>query len=502
MKNSQLLTLPDQADVSTSPSLLLIPCSSSRVQTEVPHLSPHELKSSITDLLTNSQVNPPSESVARQSILKKGANINRVLQKEMNKHKLATQGREKKFQKKFKAFEQLNTFIDIKDYLKQMNTVNNANNAISRPLESLPSLPSIMKSKTHSNVVSPRASEGSSASKTWKLTFSGAVAERTAKRTSSCGGDVGLMLKDARGYITKYLEDQETKIDMNKQPPVRNHRRVSTVVVNSLVNNEEHNNDYFYAGIDDLIAKENLDDFKQFRVQQDVVDFHKSRFKFQPADAKVDEKYYQNYKLRADKVIHLLGVASKKIYNKSLSQKPYKSAKTLPEVKTPQNNPCATPKFESYMSSGKFMDGIEAMESSPSQSLAMKFRRTQHRANTIIKQHDKETTGSGSSCTSILSVADKAKQDKKMNQQLNKVYNNFMNEIVSRVEVEEAHFKNMKYHIQNDISTLEQAYNAQVEQILPKPLESIRKIDPSSTKIFKRSLKTKSSGKMVSTVFD
>ncbi len=311
------------------------------------------------------------------------------------------------------------------------------------------------------------------------------------------------MLEGVKDYMTQYLAHQGTKINMARKP-IQNHRRTSTMTLNTLVNNEEHNHDYFYAAIDDLVLRESLEDLKQYRVQQDVVDFQKSKFRFQPTETKVDEKYYQNYKLRADKVIHLLGVASKKIYNKSLSQKPMRSTtKAFTEVKTPQSKTVTTPKFEKFFSSGRFMDGIEAMDANPSQNLANKFRRAQTKANTLIKQFEmtEVESSAGSSCPSLqsLNFNDRAKQEKKMNQQLNKIYNNLMNDIVSQAEVEEAHYKNIKYQFQNEICNLEEAYHASIDQILPKPLESIRKIDNHNTKIYKRSLKTKVSGKMITT---
>ena len=414
----------------------------------------------------------------------------------MGKHKLATQDREKKFERKFKAFGQLNTFIDIKDYLKQMNTLN-------KPMGSLQSLPSIAKTKHLSKAESPRASEGSSASKVWNLNFSG---RRSSKRTSSCDSDVGQILEGAKDYMAQYLAHQGTKINMTRKP-VQNHRRTSTMTVNTLVNNEEHNHDYFYAAIDDLIMRESLEDLKQFRIHQDVVDFQKSKFRFQPSETKIDEKYYKNYKSRADKVIHLLGVASKKIYNKSLSQKPMRSTtKAFTEVKTPQNKTINTPRFEKFFSSGRFMDGVEAMDAIPSQNLANKFKRAQTKANTLIKQFEmtenEDSAGSSSSSLQSLNFCDRAKQEKKMNQQLNKIYNNLMNDIVNQAEIEEAHYKNLKYQFHNDICTLEQAYHASIDQILPRPLESIRKIDHNSTKIIKRSLKTKVSRKMITTALE
>jgi len=405
----------------------------------------------------------------------KGSKINKVLQRELDKLKITNRGKLQKFEENIKVFEQLSTFIDIKDYLQQMNDINK-NPKNTRGLHYLPPI-----SPSKSNLLNHKSYD---------------------QKNNSC--DIEKTLEDVRHFMTNRVKprDVRLKIDLSN-PTVPEAVHLKTIAYM----NEDENYDNFYASVDNALQFDDKEDLKKFTLNQEVVDENKEKYRFQPLDSKIDEEYYDNYKSRADKIIFLLKVASKKIFNKTINRKEELMKEKNRDIKEGSNRArglksprrgTVKPRFDDFFETGKFLDGVEQPGESIQATLDSKLKNTQARVSKLLKNQDTKGHQEMIPLTSSRSEAN----DKKFNQKLNKLHNNFMVALVNKAELEEVHYKNLKHQFKKDINGIEESLNAHVDQIIPQPLQSIRQINikEHSNRTFKRNPNKKVSGRIISVV--
>jgi len=153
------------------------------------------------------------------------------------------------------------------------------------------------------------------------------------------------------------------------------------------------------------------------------------------------------------------------------------------------------PKFSAFITSGKFLEGTNQPTSlGCGDSLDTKLRRTQARVKTLIQSQEV--------ISKILGDQESLKarnMKKKFNQQLNKIHKTLVTSIVNEAELEEVHFKTMKHQFTKDIVSIEDAYDASINHIIHKPLESIKEMDlgKPSGRLFKRCATKKITGKII-----
>jgi len=431
-------------------------------------------KSPIASHRSHTEQNSPDKS----QDLNKGSKINKVLQRELDKLKITNRGKLQKFEENIKVFEQLSTFIDIKDYLQQMNDINKN----PKSTRGLHYLPPIVTSK--SNLLDKKIHD---------------------PKNKSC--DIEKTLEDVREFMTNRVKprDVRLKIDLSN-PAVPEAVHLQTIAYM----NEDENYDNFYASVDNALQFDEKEDLKKFTLNQEVVDENKEKYRFQPLDTKIDEEYYENYKSRADKIIFLLKVASKKIFNKTINRQEEVMREKNWEIQNGYSKPKATnrnrratvkPKFDDFFESGKFLDGVDPPVESVAATLDLKLKTTQARVSKLLKNHETKTQEQALNPTRSEYAKNKF-TEKKFNQKLNKIHNNFMIALVNKVELEEVHYKNLKHQFKKDINGIEESLNAQVDQIIPQPLQSIRQINlkEHSNRTFKRNPNKKVSGRIISVV--
>jgi len=304
-----------------------------------------------------------------------------------------------------------------------------------------------------------------------------------------------------RQYISQYKKEKSDQICLSKEPSSYEKNKLNTLGTLSLalsLTNEGIDPDNFYASIDQaLLQEDNKETNNAYEEYQDVVDSSKERFKFCPIDTAIDKNYGEDYRNRADKVIQLLKIASKRIFNKSYNNRgELKAIKFGPGDKEKQEHKrkALQPQFSAFIHTGKFLEGTNKSTFHGKDSLESKFKRTRAKVKTLVQ--DQQQT------SKVLGDDDSFKArniNKKFNQQLNKIHKTFVTSIVNEAELEEVHFKTMKHQFKKDIMSLEDSYDASISQIFHKPLESIKEVNLSmpSSSLFKRPTHRKITGKTI-----
>ena len=413
--------------------------------------------------------NSRQHSPVRSSKVEKSVKINKIFQKELNKLKISQKDKSQKFDERMKTFEGLNTFVDIRDYLQQMNSTN----VTMRSLQSSQFLPPVDASKYGSIVLSSREVETTC---TDKGSYTPSFAFETRRTNGRTMSDVKYYLSKATNihddpFVSKVLNSATEGIKSF------NASSMSSVI------NEDMRADGYSIIFNDIVEKEKEQKLKEMnimRVSQDEVNYYKNQLKFIPVSAEYDENYYKDYKHRADKIISLLKSSSKKIYNKTFSEVP--NLKQIKEKgiqrKKVDLKKDLRPMFKNYMSSGNFLQGnCPPSIFKPEETLKTKFVRMQTRVNTLHTISQDQPKTPKNEVDDILDNRREKSQNGKFNRQINKLHKNFMNKLVAEVEMEEVHYKNLKRQIQSEINTIEESYNGSIEQLFPRELESIRCVD-------------------------
>ena len=175
----------------------------------------------ISQFLPNSRQHSP----VRTSKVEKSVKINKIFQKELNKLKISQKDKSQKFDERMKTFEGLNTFVDIRDYLQQMNSTN----LTTRSLQSSQFLPPVEAKKCGSIALSSREIEPTC---TDKSSYTPSCAFET-RRTN------GRTMSDVKYYISKATNIQEdpfvSKVLNSATEGIKNFNASS---INTMINEE------------------------------------------------------------------------------------------------------------------------------------------------------------------------------------------------------------------------------------------------------------------------
>jgi len=458
----------------------------------------HESSSPLlpSPLFKNGDYHHKLDSVSGQETTK-AKNVEDVIKKASKKLNFGSKDKTRRFEEKMKVFENLSTFIDIKDYIQQMNPMNQEPNKKTVKLPPIQTssdnnspglrLPQSTKvkqinmdsvyenstfitsqftsptTKSARNIVLPPEDNGNSSplkSKIRRLQTNiakvSAYQEEKALDSERKKDAYGMILDKASVMLTQLNEE-----DM-KLPVV-----------------EDSDANAFYQELQDNLVNNNFErvDYGNYYLQQDEKDYYKNLLAFKD-DMEIDHNYYQDYKVRADKVITLLRKATKNIYKKVIDAKKttrYRQASEDPgdrdlkgtrvfdrednDIKQNLMN-----QFSLFLQSGKNPESLIDQALMP--DLQAQFRRMQRQVNTISnKEKSRRVASMGE---------DEIQPKVNPNHEINKVYKSYMKSIIDCADIQGNNYKIVKDDFKKKIDRIEAAYNKEIQQFMPKGLESIK----------------------------
>ena len=430
--------------------------------------------------------------------------IDEIVKKANKKLNFLKKDKAKKFEERMKIFENLNTFIDIKDYIQQLNVLNHDT---ARKNVRLPPLQPISGSSspynntlTHSISTKGKLSRDASPNNrsTGRLpasNFGSMVLTGQNHNVNPNPVALGDRLKAIQSTVSKFAAiKEEEALDIEGKKDVYGMVLDKTNVMLTQLNEvdlkmpvaEDTDINNFYQELQNDLIYNNFEkiDHGNVELQQEEMDYYKNllAFRDEPDSAEpTDQKYYEDYKARADKVINLLRKAAKNIYKKAGEGKKQVRAKIqtdevieeeLTKMKTERDE--ATLKdnlkqeFEMYVSSGGLMNG--SMDRKNNLDLDIHYQKMLRKVDQIVKAQEpvKDTEGTPSK------AEEEKAGDNQMNHEINKAFKSYMKAILESAEAQGANFKTVKGDFNKKINQLEDAYDKEIQRLLPKTLDSIK----------------------------
>lgn len=397
-----------------------------------------------------------------------------------------------KFEEKFKIFENLNTFVDIKDYLKQLNVLNADTNRASFRLPPL-------KIDEVKDYVIPNQYTGNPASAKARLSpKQSPFATRLLDSESYTGlksvsnkspGSFGERVKTIRKNVSQYIPIKPTE----ESPKPGKERRdtyskildCTNIMLTQLneadtkVSVEDGDADTFYQALQADLANNNFErmDYGHVEVRQDEIDYYKNLLALKEEKDNMDQQYYMSYRSRADKVIRLLRKATKNIFNKNYDKRKNfrlgeegnvskRGAGNDHTLDSDIREECKQ-QIETFLTSSDLWDdkttqGINANLNAHFFNMLQKIN-SLNQTSTNKKQKSK-----------FLIDGEEDDLENKKNHAITKVYKGYMKTIIACAEAQESKFKTSKEDIKKDINKLGAAYTKDMEKYGPKTLQSIR----------------------------
>jgi len=431
----------------------------------------------------------------------KAKNIEDVIKKASKKLNFGSKDKTRRFEEKMKVFENLSTFIDIKDYIQQMNPLNQD------PSKKTVKLPPIQTSYSENNSPAPRLPQSTKVKQiNLDSVYDGSTfitSTFTSPTTKSARNVVVVDPQDKGSHsplkskirrlqtnIAKVSAYQEEKaLDSERKRDAYGMILDKASMMLTQINEEDNklpvvedsDANAFYQELQDNLVHNNFErvDYGNYYLQQDEKDYYKNLLAFKE-DLEVDNNYYQDYKLRADKVINLLRKATKNIYRKVTDNKKtgrYRQAsedsgdrdygfkgtrifdKDDGDIK--QN---LMHQFNLFLHAGK-NEGLIDQAMMP--DLQAQFRRMIRQVNTISNKEKSRK---------VYSMGEEEIQGPKVNpnHEINKVYKGYMKTIIDCADLQGTNYKIVKDDFKKKIDKIEDAYQKEMQRMMPKGLDSIK----------------------------
>jgi len=407
--------------------------------------------------------------------------IDDVIKKASKKLNFSNRDKTKRFEEKMKIFENLNTFVDIKDFLQQMNVLN-------QDTKKTVKLPPI-----HVGEGYELAHQISSPSSNLNLTLrnqdsfgSPSVGKTGNLNKSLMKGDNEFpdKLKSLRTHISKFAaskEEESLHSDRKKDTYglILDKANVMLTQLNEADKKlpivEDTDVNTFYQELQVNLANNNFEkiDYGNVRLQQEEMDYYKNLLTFKEEESEsMNQKYYDAYKARAEKVIMLLRKATKNIYKKVTDEKKIPKSRyhsgeaTDKETKVTKGTEVKEflkQQFEVFITADKLME--EQQQTVP--DLDAQFKKMLRRVNSMVSMHK-----SGSKVNYINN--DDQTNENHLNHEINKAHKNYLKTILDCVDYQGNNYKSMKENFKKKIDKLEDAYDKDIQKLLPKNLESIK----------------------------
>ena len=465
-------------------------------------ISIHESSSPLlpSPLFKNNDSHYRHDSISGQETTK-AKNVEDVIKKASKKLNFGSKDKTRRFEEKMKVFENLSTFIDIKDYIQQMNPMNQDNN------KKTVKLPPIQTSQTPSENNSPglRLPQSTKVKQinmdsvyenstfiTSTFTSPTTKSARTVVVPPENDGNSSPLKSKIRRLQTNIAKvsayQEEKALDSERKKDAYGMILDKASVMLTQINEEDmklpvvedSDANAFYQELQDNLVNNNFErmDYGNYYLQQDEKDYYKNLLAFKD-DLEIDHNYYQDYKARADKVITLLRKATKNIYKKVIDTKKSTRYRQASEDSGDRGFQGGTRIFDQedsnikqnlmnqfniFLQSGKHPESLIDQALMP--DLQAQFRRMQRQVNTISNKEKGRRVAS--------MCEDEIQPKINPNHEINKVYKSYMKSIIDCADIQGNNYKIVKDDFKKKIDRIEAAYNKEIQQFMPKGLESIK----------------------------
>lgn len=404
----------------------------------------------------------------------KNAKIDVLVKKLGKKLNFLSKEKSKKFDESLKIFESLDTFVDIRGYLRQMNELNNESGT---PNPKLPKLNLHGKHASTSLFTSPKSTRSPGAS------------PKNHKGGKGVNVEIQKKIKTARQSLTNFMAKEDDENNLKRKENAYDFivdetdavLRKMTVMDKKSPLAEETDVDNFYKELQENLINDNFERMEHnVQLKPEEVNYYKNLLALKDEKHFTDKNYYDTYKRRADKVICLMRKATKNIFNKMYDPKSGRASKVLDDTKSEKEildtRSSYEPKesgfkqqwkkhFESLIATGESLENIGS-----DKDLDANFQKMMEK---MEKAHTKSMKiGSRATTTNF----DKEKEkNMSVNQEINNAHKDQLKTIIESAQNNEKRFKRMRDDFKKKIHNLQDVYVKETQKLFPNNEESIKK---------------------------
>ena len=418
------------------------------------------------------KVNELTPQVSKTDAIKKNISINQAIKKTKNKIKFTAQASSEKFENKMQIFKGLSTFIDVKDAIRNMNAMNHVPSPHMETLKQ-----ANMKSKAN-----------------LRATFS---QRRPASVEKPAFGELDYKIRNAlasaREHVRTARASPRKKVETERNYFNRYSSANHTKIVESqkeLYDPDDKNDlDFFYnkLGADlasgQLWREEAPMEYDENEVANGI-NYLKLMLAEKTKNVRVDAKFENNFKQRANNVITLMKRTAKKIFDKNLKtakeialeeQEKIKEAKRAERLRREE-------KLRLQQEAQEFFDthlnqqdpfGVEAnLDQLP---IEEQLNHIRSRINGLEKSEERPKSFSGRRPNRARSINQLPEVDElATNRQINSLHRKYTSTIIDGLNHHIRGFQDTRFQLERELEELDVMYEKDVEKIKEDPLESLR----------------------------